>query len=130
MRVQNDGEVEVAGVEGERPPHRLVHAGEQLVVVVPRAGGSSSNVVGVDGDMGPAERAGEGGGEPGVDAVDVEGVEAGGQPPEPLPLAELAQAHAALLLLVVLLLLLVAERWYAADGRLLQAEAAAGLIGG
>lgn len=48
------------------------------------------------GDGGPAEWAVGGGVEPGVDAVDVEEVEAGRQQPEPLPLLELAEAHRAL----------------------------------
>lgn len=78
------------------------------------------------GDGGPAERAVGGGVEPGVDAVDVEEVEAGRQQPESLPLLELAEAHRALarqLGLQCLLGLPVTERGYPAYRRLLQAAA-------
>lgn len=80
------------------------------------------------GDGGPAERAVGGGVEPGVDAVDVEEVEAGRQQPEPLPLLELAEAHRALarrlgLRCPQLLGLPVPERGYPAYRRLLQAAA-------
>ena len=51
---------------------------------------------GAAGDDGAAERAADVVVEPGVDAVDVEGVGAGGQLLEPLPGRELAQAHGAL----------------------------------
>jgi hypothetical protein len=78
-------------------------------------------------DCGPAERAVGGGLEPRVDAVDVEGVAAGRQLPEPLAVAEVGQAHGAVHVdaLLPAAANLVAEGGYAANGGSLEATAAA-----
>uniref|UniRef100_A0A8R7Q8B8 Uncharacterized protein n=1 Tax=Triticum urartu TaxID=4572 RepID=A0A8R7Q8B8_TRIUA len=102
-------------VHGHGPPDGLLH-GDALLgsgkpagaprprgarVDAPVAGGERVVVVAAGlarggGDLGPAERAADVVVEPGVDAVDVEGVGAGRQHLEPLPGRELGQAHGAL----------------------------------
>lgn len=85
-----------------------------------RRGDVNDSVLG--NNVGPAEGAVGGGVEPGVDAVDVEGVEAGRQPPQPLPFTELAEAHGALARhrRLLGLLVVVPERWYPAYRRFLK----------
>lgn len=99
-------------------------------VVVVAAKGKGGGV----GDGGPAERAAGGGLEPGVDAVDVEGVEAGRQHAEPLAVAEVGEAHGARGLLGLRrqhearTAVAVPERGDPADGRLLHAAPAWWLV--
>nr|ACF80399.2 unknown [Zea mays] len=98
----------------------------EVVVVAAKGGGV--------GDVGPAERAAGGGLEPGVDAVDVEGVEAGRQHAEPLAVAEVGEAHGARGLLGLRrqhearTAVAVPERGDPADGRLLHAAPAWWLV--
>lgn len=100
--------------------------GVEVVVVAAKGGGV--------GDVGPAERAAGGGLEPGVDAVDVEGVEAGRQHAEPLAVAEVGEAHGARGLLGLRrqhearTAVAVPERGDPADGRLLHAAPAWWLV--